>query len=83
MAGRIVALADVFDALTSERPYKSPFPLEKALAIIKEGRGSHFDPQVADAFLAIEDEITAELNFWKFMLSDSTSEESGLSDLFG
>ncbi|MFC2006325.1 HD domain-containing phosphohydrolase [Chloroflexota bacterium] len=51
LAGRIVALADVFDALTSERPYKDPFPLEKALAIIKEGEGSHFDPQVAAAFL--------------------------------
>ncbi|MFC1940698.1 HD domain-containing phosphohydrolase [Chloroflexota bacterium] len=83
LAGRIMALADVFDALTSERPYKEPFPLEKALAIIKEGQGSHFDPRVVDAFLAIEDEIRAELNFWKFMSSDSTSEESGLSNLFG
>jgi len=42
LAGRIVAMADVFDALTSERPYKKPFPLEKAFAIIKESRGSHF-----------------------------------------
>ncbi|MFC1966508.1 HD domain-containing phosphohydrolase [Chloroflexota bacterium] len=83
LAGRIVALADVFDALTSERPYKDPFPLEKTLAIIKEGQGSHFDPQVVDAFLAIEDEIKAELNFWKFMSSDSASEESDLSNLFG
>ena len=82
LAGRIVALADVFDALTSERPYKAPFPLEKTLAIITEGQGSHFDPQVTDAFLAIEDEIRAEFNFWKFMSSDSTSEESELSDLF-
>ncbi|MFC1934153.1 HD domain-containing phosphohydrolase [Chloroflexota bacterium] len=83
LGGRIVALADVFDALTSERPYKVPFPIEKALAIIKEGHGSHFDPQVADAFLTIEDEIRAELNFWKFLQSDSTSEESDLSNLFG
>ncbi len=83
LSGRIVALADVFDALTSARPYKAPFPLEKALAIIKEGQGSHFDPQVVDTFLAIENEIKAELNWWKFMSSDSTTEESGLTNLFG
>ena len=83
LAGRIVALADVFDALTSERPYKAPFPLEKAFTIIKEGQGSHFDPQVTDAFFAIEGEIKAELNFWKFMHSGTTAEESDLSDLFG
>ncbi len=83
LAGRIVALADVFDALTSERPYKSPFPLEKALAIIKEGRGQHFDAQVVDAFLTIGDEIKAELNFWKFMSAKPASEESELSNLFG
>ncbi len=82
LAGRIVALADVFDALTSERPYKEPFPLEKTFAIIKEGQGSHFDPELVNAFFAIEDEIKAELNFWKFMTSDSTSEESDLSTLF-
>ena len=78
-----MALADVFDALTSERPYKKPFPLEKTLAIIKEGQGNHFDPDVVDAFLAIEDEIRAEFNWWKFMSSDSTSEEPDLSNLFG
>lgn len=83
LAGRIVALADVFDALTSERPYKGPFPLEQALAIIKGGQGSHFDPEVVNAFFVIEDEISAELNWWKFMSSDSVPEESGLSNLFG
>jgi putative two-component system response regulator len=57
IAGRITAIADVFDALTSERPYKEPFSVEKSLAIIREGRGSHFDPEVADAFFAIQDEI--------------------------
>ncbi len=57
LAGRITAIADVFDALTSKRPYKEPFPLEEAFSIIKEGRGSHFDPRVVDAFLAVEDEI--------------------------
>jgi putative two-component system response regulator len=57
IAGRIAAIADVFDALTSKRPYKEPFSLEKSLAIIREGRGSHFDPDVVDAFFAIQDEI--------------------------
>ncbi len=59
IAGRITAIADVFDALTSKRPYKEPFSLEKSLSIIKEGRGSHFDPDVADAFFAVKKEIFA------------------------
>lgn len=57
LAGRIVAIADVFDALTSKRPYKEPFSLEKSYKIIREGRGNHFDPDVVDAFFAIEEEI--------------------------
>jgi putative two-component system response regulator len=57
ISGRIAAIADVFDALTSKRPYKEAFSDEKALAIISEGRGSHFDPDVVDAFFAIRDEI--------------------------
>lgn len=48
---RIVALADVFDALVSERPYKKPFSDEKAREIIVGDRGSHFDPDVVDAFV--------------------------------
>ena len=56
-AGRIVAIADVFDALTSRRPYKEPFSVDKALSIIKEGRGQHFDPDVVDAFFSIFDTI--------------------------
>lgn len=59
IAGRIAAIADVFDALTSKRPYKESFSVEKSLTIIMEGRGSHFDPDVVDAFLAIQDEILA------------------------
>jgi putative two-component system response regulator len=55
LVGRIVAVADVFDALMSKRPYKEPFPLDKSLKIIQEGRGAHFDPQVVDAFMAIVD----------------------------
>jgi putative two-component system response regulator len=54
---RITAIADVFDALTSKRPYKEPFSIEKSMSIIMEGRGSHFDPDVLDAFIAVKDEI--------------------------
>ena len=50
--GRICAVADVFDALTSARPYKSAFCNEKALQIMREGRGTHFDPAILDVFLA-------------------------------
>ncbi len=49
--GRIVALADVFDALTSKRVYKAQMPEEQALKIMKEGRGVHFDPEMLDCFL--------------------------------
>lgn len=54
---RITALADVFDALTSDRPYKKAFTVEKTLDIIREERGYQFDPEVVDAFLGIQEEI--------------------------
>lgn len=52
LTGRIVAVADVFDALTSERPYKAAWPVDKARALLEESRGSHFDPACVDVFLA-------------------------------
>jgi putative two-component system response regulator len=48
-----MALADVYDALISKRPYKPPYPHEKAVEIITEGKGTHFDPDIVDAFLAL------------------------------
>ena len=54
LSARIVALADVYDALRSKRPYKEAMPHEKAKQIIQEGSGKHFDPQIVDAFLACE-----------------------------
>lgn len=59
LEGRIVALADVFDALTSERPYKRAFPFDRALAMIVDERGRHFDPELADAFVALRPELEA------------------------
>jgi putative two-component system response regulator len=55
--GRIAAIADVFDALTSRRPYKEPFSEEKSLVIIRRWRESYFDPDVVDTFIAITEEI--------------------------
>ncbi|MDT8998303.1 two-component system response regulator [Paucibacter sp. APW11] len=52
VAARLMALADVFDALMSRRVYKPPMTLDEATAIILEGRGKHFDPAVVDAFVA-------------------------------
>jgi len=51
LAGRIVALADVFDALTSERPYKTSWSFEKAVSYIKNRSGQHFDPNLVDTFV--------------------------------
>ncbi len=53
MTARIFAIADVFDALTSERPYKEAFSIEKTRWILEEGRGQHFDPELIDAFLPL------------------------------
>lgn len=55
--GRITAIIDVYDALTSARPYKKAFPADEALAIIREGAGNQFDPQLVAHFLAIHDQF--------------------------
>ena len=62
LTARIFAIADVFDALTSARPYKLPFPLEQSLAILKEQSGSHFDPVLLDAFLEIAPRLHAQVS---------------------
>ncbi len=61
LSARIVALADVFDALTAERCYKDAFAYDKAKAIVIEARGRHFDPMVVDAYLRHEEEWQAVL----------------------
>lgn len=57
--GRIVAIADVFDALSSDRVYKPAFTIEKSLEIMREGRGSHFDPRLIDLFFEYIDDFLA------------------------
>jgi len=56
-AARIVAIADVFDALTMKRPYKNPWPIDQAVATIKEKSGTHFEPQLVACFCNVQDEI--------------------------
>jgi putative two-component system response regulator len=55
--GRITAVADVFDALSSKRPYKPALPFEECFRVLEENRGKHFDPRVLDAFFSRQEEI--------------------------
>ena len=55
LPARLMAIADVFDALISRRVYKEPMPADKATVIIVEGRGTHFDPDLVDAFLVLRE----------------------------
>lgn len=59
ICARLMALADVFDALICRRHYKEPFPPEQVQAIILEGRGKHFDPDIVDAFFELKDHFIA------------------------
>jgi putative two-component system response regulator len=62
--GRICAVADVFDALTSRRPYKPAFPNERAVEILKESKGKHFDPPLVDLFIEhLEEVITIQQEY--------------------
>lgn len=58
LCSRIMAIADVFDALISERCYKAPIPIDDAIKIIKEESGSHFDPKLVDVFLRHQEDFT-------------------------
>ncbi|WP_298445154.1 HD domain-containing phosphohydrolase [uncultured Ferrimonas sp.] len=57
LEGRIVAISDVFDALTSDRPYKSAWSVDETMAQIQAGRGSHFDPNLVDIFLSLQPQL--------------------------
>lgn len=59
LPGRIVALADVFDSLTSVRPYKGAWEPEEAFDLIRKASGTHFEPRLVEAFLALEKDILA------------------------
>ena len=57
LSGRIVAVADVFDALSSKRVYKPAFPIDKCFAILEEESGTHFDPTIVAAFMSVREQI--------------------------
>jgi putative two-component system response regulator len=59
ISARLMAVADVYDALISRRVYKAPMSHEQAVEIISEGRGVHFDPDIVDAFLVIAEDFRA------------------------
>ena len=64
LLGRVMALADVYDALVSERPYKKPFTHEEAANIIVENRETHFDPALVDIFLTVSGEFRKATDFY-------------------
>ena len=57
ISARLMAVADVYDALISRRPYKEGMPHEQAVEIMRQGRGTHFDPDVLDAFIALQEDF--------------------------
>ena len=59
LSARLMAVADVYDALVTRRPYKEPLSHAEAVRIIDRGRGTHFDPDIVDAFLASKDQFAA------------------------
>ena len=71
LEGRIVGIVDVFDALTSKRPYKDPYPIDKTSSIIREGRRRHFDPDLTDLFIENIDDFVA--------IKDALSTEKDIS----
>jgi len=65
LCARIVAVADVYDALTSVRPYKKPWSTEDALHYLRSQRGGHFDPRLVDAFLGVRAEVERVQHEWR------------------
>jgi|GEM_PF-288794 len=81
LSARIVALADVYDALRSKRPYKEPMSHDKAREIIIQGRGSHFDPVIVDAFLACEERFEGISDFYQDIASDRANPQAIVAEL--
>jgi putative two-component system response regulator len=65
LQGRLMAIADVYDALISTRPYKAPLTHEEAVGIIMKGAGTHFDPALIELFAGVSGEFNAISQSWK------------------
>lgn len=76
LSARIVAVADVFDALTSDRPYKKAWPVDVAFKAIEEDSGSHFDPTVVSAFLSARSDVEALISHWNEVDAERASERA-------
>ncbi|MBS1196626.1 MAG: response regulator [Proteobacteria bacterium] len=81
VSARLMALADVYDALISRRVYKDPVAHEEAVRIIGDGRGRHFDPDVVDAFVAIEGQFAAIANLFKDVQTDDGKDDLDFSSI--
>lgn len=82
ISARLMALADVYDALISRRVYKEPIPHVKAVTIILEGRGKHFDPDVVDAFLTLQEEFQSIAEYFMDNESDINAKTKQLHALY-
>jgi two-component system, response regulator RpfG len=82
LAARVVSVADVFDALTTTRPYKGPWPMEETIAYIKEHAGGQFDARVVDAFLARVEDIRHIYEHLKDEKTDLATQRERLADIF-
>jgi len=78
LAARIVAIADVYDALSTKRPYKDPIPHERCVAIIKSGAGTQFDPRLVSVFLEIESEFRDIAGRWADPIESEDSQEASI-----
>lgn len=82
-SARIVAVADVFDALATRRPYKEPWPMDAVIAKVEEGRGSHFEPRMVDLFLTCLPRLLETKAHWdareaaESMVDNSPGQEAG------
>jgi len=76
LSARLMALADVFDALISKRHYKVAFPLEESIRIIVDGRGKHFDPRIVDCFLQRIEDFTSIADRYADHPEDAGKEDS-------
>ena len=81
-SARIVTIVDVFDALIHKRVYKSEIPIEEAIGLMREGRGTHFDPELLDLFFSLKDQMTEIAYDFSNPIGDELAvEESLINDI--
>ncbi|MBF0501753.1 MAG: two-component system response regulator [Candidatus Riflebacteria bacterium] len=81
LSGRIMAICDVYDALISRRVYKPPFSHEEAVEIIRNGRETHFDPHLTDAFIQLKDKFLAIAHMYTTLAEEKESLEKSMKNI--